>query len=471
MQRLTSRRLLQSIVLAIVLLGVMHAAGGQALWAASPRSEHDARMRWWRDAKFGMFIHWGAYAVPAGEYHGKRVKGAGEWIMENARIPRSEYEGFAKRLNPVRFDAAEWVAIAKDAGMRYIVITSKHHDGFSMFDSKVSDYTITKATPFRRDPLAELSRECKQGGIKFCVYHSIMDWHHPAQQKNAKGSYNPTQMAPGAKAEYVKYMKGQLREITERYDPAVLWFDGEWCDWWTEEDGKDLVKYLRSLKPDVILNNRIGKGRAGMEGFSKDATSAGDFGTPEQQIPATGLPGVDWESCMTMNDTWGYDQYDQRWKSAPVLIQNLVDIASKGGNFLLNVGPKADGTIPPESVERLAVMGKWMKTNGESIYGTSASPFDKVAWGRVTQKPGKLYLHVFQWADYVGQRLDVPDLKNQVKTAYMLADASRAPLQVTRSDEKLWIKAPASTAGDPVDTVVVLEIAGAAQPVEKAAAK
>jgi alpha-L-fucosidase len=365
--------------------------------------------------------------------------------MHYADIPRAEYEKFAPQFNPVKFNAAEWVAIAKNAGMKYIVITSKHHDGFSMFDSKVSDYTAVKSTPYKKDPLKELSRECKKAGIKFCVYHSIMDWHHPAQMKSAKGEYNSSRMAADRKDEYVKYMKGQLRELIENYDPAVLWFDGEWCDWWTEPDAQDLVQYLQALKPDVIINNRVGKGRKGMEGFNKGEGFSGDFFTPEQQIPATGLPGADWESCMTMNETWGFHRHDENWKSPTVLIQNLVDIASKGGNFLLNVGPKADGTIPEASVERLSAMGKWMKTNSESIYGTTASPFAKLAWGRATQKPGKIYLHVFNWPK--GQ-LEVP------------ADASRTRLEVAPSTGKLSIRLPAK-APDPIDSVVVLEIEGA----------
>jgi alpha-L-fucosidase len=343
--------------------------------------------------------------------------------------------------------------------MKYIVITSKHHDGFAMFDSKVSDYTVVKSTPFKRDPLKELSAECKKAGIKFCVYHSIMDWHHPAQLKSTKEkkNYNFSGMAPGRKDEYVKYMKGQLRELIENYDPAVLWFDGEWCDWWTEADARDLLAYLHALKPDIIVNNRIGTSRKGNEGFSQEGAVSGDFGTPEQQIPATGLPGVDWESCMTMNGTWGFHRHDENWKSSTVLIQNLVDIASKGGNFLLNVGPKADGTIPEASVERLAAMGKWMKVNGASIYGTTASPFAKLDWGRATQKPGKIFLHVFHWPE---AQLDVPGLKNKVVKAYLLADPGHATLEFATANGKTMIRVPAK-APDPIDSVVVLEIEGA----------
>jgi alpha-L-fucosidase len=349
--------------------------------------------------------------------------------MEWANIPRREYEQFAPQFNPVKFDAAKWVQIAKDAGMKYIVITSKHHDGFSMFDSDVSDYTIVKSTPYKKDPLRALSDEAKKQGLKFGVYYSILDWHHPSQYVSAPGK-DPTAgnrmtlMREGQKPVYVAYMKAQLKEIVTKYDPAILWFDGEWVDWWTEADGKDLYQYVRGLKPDILINNRIGKGRNGMQGLNKDDQQyAGDFGTPEQQIPASGLPGVDWESCMTMNGTWGYKSYDTNWKSAETLIRNVIDTASKGGNYLLNVGPTAEGEIPAPSVERLAAIGRWMKVNGEAIYGTTASPFQTPpSWGRATSKPGKLYLEVFNWpgADSLGL-LEMDGWLQPVSRAYLLA--------------------------------------------------
>ncbi len=400
--------------------------------------QRDARMKWWRDARFGLFIHWGLYAVPAGTWQGKPVGGIGEWIMNSANIPVAEYEQLAKQFNPVKYDPAEWARLAKEAGIKYVVITSKHHDGFCLFDSKATDYDIVDASPYGKCLLKPLADECRKQGL-----------------------YNPTKATPGRKAEYLDYMKQQLKELLETCDPEVLWFDGEWCDWYTEEDASDVYRYLRKLKPQLIINNRVGKGRQGMEGLTKGAEHAGDFGTPEQQIPATGLPGVDWESCMTMNDTWGYKSDDHNWKSSETLIRNLIDIASKGGNYLLNVGPTAEGLIPDASVERLRDMGRWMKANGESIWGTQASPFAKTPWGRCTQKltdgGATLYLHVFQWPSD-GQLL-VPGLRNKVAGAYLLADAGKKALTTEAVESGVCVQVPAA-APDPICSVVALQVAG-----------
>jgi alpha-L-fucosidase len=430
-------------------------------FTAAGNAQGDQRMQWWRDARFGMFIHWGLYAVPAGEYKGQRSKDIGEWIMSWANIPRSEYETFAPRFNPVKFDAAKIVGIAKDAGMKYIVITSKHHDGFSMYDSAVSDYDIVDSTPYKKDPMRALADEAKKQGLKFCFYYSIMDWHHPSQyvkapNKHETAGHGKTEMREGQKPVYVAYMKAQLKELITNYDPAVLWFDGEWVDWWTEPDGKDLYQYVRSLKPDILINNRVGKGRKGMEGLNKDDQKyAGDFGTPEQQIPASGLPGVDWESCMTMNDTWGFKSYDDHWKPVETLVRNVIDTASKGGNYLLNVGPTAEGEIPQPSVERLAGIGKWMKVNGGAIYGTTAGPFKtQLPWGRATTKPGKLYLHVFDWP--ADGTLTVPGYSGRITRAYLLADPKK-PLTTKASANGLAIVLPPA-APDPIASVIVLEV-------------
>ncbi len=428
------------------------------------KEARDQRMRWWREARFGMFIHWGLYAIPAGEYKGQRSDRIGEWIQAWANIPREEYEQFARQFNPVRYNAAEWVRIARDAGMKYLVITSKHHDGFAIYDSKISSYDIIDATPYGRDPIAELSRECKKQEIRFCFYHSIMDWHHPSQYVDAPGKArtagnNKNEIIPEQKPAYLQYMKTQLRELVTQYDPEVLWFDGEWVDWWTGQDGRDLYDYVRSLKPSIIINNRIGKGRQGMQGLDKGPDAVGDFGTPEQEIPPTGLPGVDWESCMTMNDTWGYKSYDNNWKSAEVLIRNLIDIASKGGNYLLNVGPTAEGVIPEPSVTRLRAIGQWMKVNGESIYATGPSPFKSLDWGRATRKGNRLFLHVFKWP---AGDLAVPALRSKVKRAYLLAEPAKS-LPFAQKSDSISVKLPGA-APDAVATVVALDLDGPPEP-------
>jgi len=417
----------------------------------------DERMTWWREAKFGMFIHWGLYAIPAGEWEGKEISGIGEWIMNNASIPISDYEQFAPQFNPAKFNADEWVQIAKDAGMKYIVITSKHHDGFCLWDSKVSEYDIMDASPFKRDILKELSHACQEQGIRFCFYHSIMDWHHPDAQGPHYPTYNTDKKKNPNFARYVaNYLKPQLKELMMNYGPlGVLWFDGEWIPEWNEQFGIDTYNFVRNLQPDIIMNNRVGKGRKGMAGLTEEGYFGGDFGTPEQEIPATGLSGVDWETCMTMNDTWGYKKNDRNWKSNEDLIQKLVDIVSKSGNFLLNVGPTAEGLIPEPSIERLQEMGRWLNVNGESIYGTDASQFEKLTWGRCTRKSDRLYLHVFDWP--TDGKLIIPGLQKKVEEAYFLADKERNKLPVVREEEDIVITVP-EEALDPIDTVVVVKI-------------
>jgi alpha-L-fucosidase len=415
--------------------------------APETKAQRDQRMKWWREARFGMFIHWGVYSVPAGTYHGKQIGGIGEWIMNNASIPVAEYAGYAKQFNPVKFNADEWVGIAKNAGMKYIVITSKHHDGFAMFKSGASGYNIVDATPFHRDPLKELAAACQKQGIKLGFYYSqAQDWHHPGGGAYAAGGRKTNhwdKAQDGSMDEYVKNIAvPQVREILTNYGPvAVLWWDTPVN--MTKEQIHALGS-LTKLQPGIITNNRLGGGEQG------------DTETPEQFIPATGYPGRDWETCMTMNDTWGYKSYDNNWKSPETLIRNLIDIASKGGNYLLNVGPTSQGLIPQPSVERLRQVGAWMKVNGEAIYGTSASPFKKLAWGRATQKPGKLYLHVFNWPKGA---LEAPGLKTKVTKAYLLADENRTDLEVTADESGVKVKVP-QEAPDKIASVVVLEIEG-----------
>jgi alpha-L-fucosidase len=422
--------------------------------AATPSetpAQRDARMKWFREAKFGLFIHWGVYSVPAGEWQDK--KDLGEWFSEQTKMPISQYEKYRDQFNPVQFDARQWVAAAKRAGMKYIVITSKHHDGFAMFHTKLTDWGIG-STPFKRDPLKELADECRRQGLKFCVYHSIMDWHHPDYAP--RRAWNDTAQGEPNFDRYVDFMKGQLKELVEGYGPlGILWFDGEWEKTWTHERGKDLYAYVRGLQPDIIVNNRVGKNRQGMKGLSRGEEIIGDYGTPEQTIPDNGLPGVDWESCMTMNDHWGYNKHDQNWKSSAKMIRMLIDITSKGGNYLLNVGPTAEGLIPQPSLERLGEIGAWMDTNGESIYGAAASPLPKApAWGRLTRKPGKLYLHVFDWP--ADGKLHISGLQAKPSAAYLLADPRREKLALHTTADGLEIALP-QKAPDPTASVVVLE--------------
>jgi len=427
--------------------------------SAQRGASDDARMAWWREARFGMFIHWGLYAVPAGEWQGKTDYG--EWIRNNAKIPLDVYDGFRVKFNPTAFDPGAWARMAKRAGMRYIVITTKHHDGFSLFDSKQSDFTVM-ATPFHRDVMKELVEACRREGLRIGWYHSIMDWHHPDYLP--RRDWEKDRPAAGADFErYVAYLKAQLRELLTNYGPIdVLWFDGQWEGTWNYERGRDLYDYVRSLQPNIIINNRVAGG-GGEAGVAGGRPRIGDFGTPEQEIPATGAPGVDWETCMTMNRNWGFNRADKAFKPVRELVRNLVDIASKGGNFLLNIGPDADGRFPQESVERLEEIGKWMETNGDSIHATTASPFASLPWGRCTRKtmPGgitRLYLHVFDWP--ADGRLVVNGLMNEPIRAALLAGDRQLELATRDVDNStVTIRVPAS-APDPIDTVVVLDIHG-----------
>jgi alpha-L-fucosidase len=443
---------LLAVVCAVAAVGHRPAAqsAGQTLAASLSRAPQDPRLDWWREARFGMFIHWGLYAIPAGEWNGRTDYG--EWIRNNARIPIGVYDQFQARFNPAKFDPDAWVRMAKAAGMQYIVITTKHHDGFALFDSKDTTWDVM-ATPYGRDIIRQLADACRRGGIRLGLYYSIMDWHHPDYLPRREWEAASRPDAGADFDRYVAFMKGQLKELLTGYGPVgVLWFDGQWEGTWTASRGRDLYDYVRQLQPSIIVNNRVGKG-------------VGDFGTPEQEIPATGIPGASWETCMTMNRNWGFNRADRDFKSTETLVRNLVDIASKGGNFLLNVGPTAEGEFPAESVERLQQIGEFMRVAGESIHGTQASPFPLLPWGRCTQRrldatTTRLYLHV--WDRPKDGILVVPGLLNEVRRARPIATVDKpSDLRVERKGDDVHIGLGlASGPGAAPDDVIVLDIAG-----------
>ena len=445
----------RQLTIALVLATSVAGSGLAQDFTQETPAQRQSRMAWWRDARFGMFIHWGLYAVPAGTLHGDRVAGIGEWIMSRAHVPVAEYETFTKQFNPTQFDADEWARIAKSAGMKYIIITSKHHDGFAIFDSKISRYDVMDATPYKRDIIKALSTAAHNAGLKFGVYYSIMDWHHPDAQGPNFPEYNSRTWSTPNFDRYVEtYMKPQLKELVTQYPFIdVLWFDGEWVADWTDAKGKTLYNWLRGMKPTLIINNRVGHSRQGLGGLNAEGqVGVGDFGTPEQRVPPEGLLGVDWETCMTMNDTWGFKSYDDNWKDTKTLVRTLIDVASKGGNFLLNVGPTAQGLIPSPSVSRLREMGDWMNTNGESVYGTTVSPYGMPAWGRYTVKGNRVYAHVFDWPR--DGKLVLTGVKDKPMRARLLVDGK--PLNVEQTDAGITIQLPA-VAPSSIASVVVFE--------------
>jgi alpha-L-fucosidase len=445
------KQFLTGVLMLLLLSGVAASVHAQTTENETP-AQRDARMNWWREARFGLFIHWGVYSVPAGTYKDKQIGGIGEWIMRSAEIPVTEYRTFARDFNPVKFDPAAWAALAEEAGMKYIVITSKHHDGFALFPSDVTDWDIADATPYGQDLIGPLAAATRQRGLKFGLYYSqAQDWTHPGGAK--AGIEDGQGWCAEHKGRFDDYLRAiaipQTREILTRYKPDILWWDTPYL--MTRERAEPLHALL-GLVPGIIANNRLG------------GDFAGDSDTPEQEIPETGIAGRDWETCMTMNDTWGYKSYDDNWKTPEVLIRNLVDIASKGGNYLLNIGPRPDGTIPEASIERLKAVGRWMKVNGAAIYGTTASPTRKPAWGRITTgatgDTTTLYLHVFDWP--ADGKLPV-GIENDVVSCRLLADSTRT-FKTSRAEEQLVV-ALTGTAPDPICSVVELTITGAPQAV------
>ena len=406
--------------LLILLAAATVTALAQGPHAEETPKERDARMRWWREARFGMFIHWGLYAEPAGVWQGRRTDGLGEWIMHDLKIPVAEYKTLAQGFNPVEFDADRWAAVAKAAGMRYVVMTAKHHEGFAMFDS-ADPFSILRATPFGRDPIAEMAAACRRAGLKFGVYYSqAQDWNHPGGAAYG-GPWDPAQA--GDLGAYVRDVAApQVRELM-RYRPDILWWDTP-----VTMAKADVAALLAPLPKSIILNDRLGNG------------VPGDVVTPEQTIPANGFPGRDWETCMTINDTWGYKELDNDFKSGATLIRNLVAVASRGGNLLLNVGPDARGVIPPSEVGRLGEVGAWLRKNGRSVYGTTAGPYRKLPFrGGTTVRGDSLFLNVFEWP---AEGLVLPGLKTRVKAARVLATGERLAFSQSE-DGRLEVARPA----------------------------
>jgi alpha-L-fucosidase len=411
----------------------------------------DQRMKWWRDARFGMFIHWGVYAVPAGKWKGQEVKRSGaEWIMNRGKIPVADYQKLPAQFNPTKFDATAWVDLAKQAGMKYIVITAKHHDGFAMYRSKVDPFNIYDATPFKRDPLRELVDAAKKAGIKLGFYYSqAQDWNHRGGA--ASGGHWDPQAQDGSMDEYLdKIAVPQVKELLSSYGPvSVLWWDTP-ADM-TVARGEKFTSAL-ALAPNLVVNNRLWKTKTG-----------GDFETPEQKIPAAAMANKDWETCMTINGTWGFRAGDENWKSTETLVRNLIDIGSKGGNFLLNVGPTAEGVIPEPSVERLRQVGAWMKVNGDAIYGTTGSPLaTPPAWGRITKRMGPaggtIYLHVFDWPkDGKLTVTGLGDLGAKIGAATLLATGKK--LAVGNQAGQITITVP-TQAPDAISSTIALQVSG-----------
>jgi len=425
--------------------------------AVEPLANADTsnRLDWFREARFGMFIHWGLYALPAGEWNGRTNNG--EWIQFQESIPGAEYEKLAGQFNPTEFDAKEWVSVARQAGMKYMVITTKHHEGFVMYGSQLTDYDIVDATPYGRDPMKALAEECQRQGIKLCFYYSVQDWHHldyptlyTRRDKRHPEGFHGFSNPNADFRKYMDYLQGQVRELLTNYGPiGIIWFD-----WYGDafqnpaelRRAREVVSMIHELQPNCLINNRFGGVGA-------------DYGTPEQQIPGSGQDTA-FEVCMTMNGHWGYNKHDDNWKDARTVIFNLCDIASKGGNYLLNVGPTAEGRFPEESVRILGEVGRWTSANGEAIYGVAAGP--DMRWeadiDMVTRRSDRDYLHVFKWPKNGKIFYQYPfyEFERGIKKAYVLRDRAQTPLPVERFRRAIQIEVP-QEAPDPINSIIVVE--------------
>jgi alpha-L-fucosidase len=429
------------VALAVLLLPALAgepsppAASAQA--SSAPSSVPATALARWQDMRFGMFVHWGPVSLTGREIGWSR----------GDPTPLDEYDRLYERFNPVAFNADEWVRAAKAAGMKYLVFTSKHHDGFSMWNTRQSPYNIMRS-PFGRDVVRELAEACRRGGLMFGVYYSILDWHHPDYPL---GSPAGRSKKPAADMDrYVDFVKNQLAELVKGYGPlGVLWFDGEWEDPWTEERGNDLYAFLRRLQPSLLINNRVSKARKGMAGTSAAGRFSGDYDTPEQRVGGFNMDRP-WESCITICQQWAWKP-DDTMKSLQESIRTLVGTAGGDGNLLFNVGPMPDGRIEPRQVARLAEMGAWLKRHGEAIYSTRGGPFMPGPWGASTRRANRVYIHAFAWD---GDILRLPSIPAKVLSARLLGGGA-----VDLAQDTLAITLRVSQARqDPIDTVVVLQL-------------
>jgi alpha-L-fucosidase len=408
-----------------------------------PTGENLEARKWFQDARFGLFIHWGVYSV----------LGDGEWVMNNRKMPISEYENLPAQFNPTEFDPAEWVALAKAAGMKYITITSKHHDGFAMFDSKISDWDIVDRTPYKKDVLKMLADECHKQGIKLFFYYSQLDWHHPDYFPRGRTGLTAGRPESGEWFKYIDYMDGQLKELLTNYGPiGGIWFDGMWdrpkADWRLEQT----YKLIHSLQPAALVGSNHH-----LKPFPGE-----DFQMFEKDLPGQKTSGFNAESevgelpletCETINGAWGYNANDKRFKSTKDLIHYLVKAAGYNANFLLNIGPMPNGKIQPEFAERLKQVGAWLEKNGETIYGTRGGPLTPRPWGVTTSKGNKVYLHILSWPDQV---LAMPKMPKKVKSATLFNDGSKVEF-LEHDKYGFFIRRPQGFTDDN-DTIVVLEL-------------